>query len=59
MFSLLSVLLYIVNSIFSGVYTSQFLKGKQTKKIIIILWSIIYFINVLGIKLQPIVTTNG
>ena len=35
MFSLLSILIHIINSIFSGVYTSQFLKCKQNKKITI------------------------
>ena len=44
MFSLLSILIHIINSIFSGIYTSQFLKSKQNKKITITLWSIIYFI---------------
>lgn len=43
MFNLLSILIHIINSIFSGIYTSQFLKSKQNKKITIILWSIIYF----------------
>ena len=43
MFSLLSVLIHIMNSIFSGVYTSQFLKIKQNKKITVALWSLIYF----------------
>ena len=44
MFSLLSILIHIINSIFSGVYTSQFLKCKQNKKVTIILWTIIYFV---------------
>ena len=44
MFSLLSILIHIINSIFSGVYTSQFLKQKHDKKATVILWSIIYFI---------------
>ena len=44
MFSLLSVLIHIVNSIFSGVYTSQFLKSKQNKRITIILWTLTYFV---------------
>ena len=44
MFSLLSILIHIINSVFSGIYTSQFLKSKQNKKITIALWSIIYFI---------------
>ena len=44
MFSLLSILIHIINSIFSGVYTSQFLKCKQNKKIIIFLWTLIYFV---------------
>ena len=44
MFSLLSILIHIINSIFSGVYTSQFLKCKQNKKITIISWTIIYFV---------------
>ena len=43
MFSLLSILIHIINSIFSGVYTSQFLKCKQNKKITIFLWTLIYF----------------
>ena len=44
MFSLLSILIHIINSIFSGVYTSQFLKCKQNKKVTIILWTLIYFV---------------
>ena len=44
MFNLLSILIHIINSIFSGVYTSQFLKCKQNKKVTIILWTIIYFV---------------
>lgn len=44
MFNLLSILIHIINSIFSGIYTSQFLKPKQDKKITVILWSIIYFV---------------
>ena len=44
MFSLLSILIHIINSIFSGVYTSQFLKCKQNKKITIFLWTLIYFV---------------
>ena len=44
MFSLLSVLIHIINSVFSGIYTSQFLKSKQNPKTTIILWSIVYFI---------------
>lgn len=43
MFSLLSILIHLTNSIFSGLYASQFLKSKQNKKIIIALWSVIYF----------------
>ena len=44
MFSLLSMLIHIINSIFSGVYTSLFLKPKHDKKSTVILWSIIYFL---------------
>ena len=44
MFSLLSLLIHIINSIFSGVYTRQFLKCKQNKKITIFLWTLIYFV---------------
>lgn len=44
MFSLLSILIHIINSIFSGVYISLFLKPKHDKKTTVILWSIIYFI---------------
>ncbi|MBQ8245555.1 MAG: sensor histidine kinase [Lachnospiraceae bacterium] len=44
MFSLLSILIHIINSIFSGVYTSLFLKPKHDKKTTVILWIIIYFI---------------
>ncbi|MBQ6885966.1 MAG: sensor histidine kinase [Lachnospiraceae bacterium] len=36
-------MIHIINSIFSGVYTSQFLKCKQNKKITIFLWTLIYF----------------
>ena len=45
MFSLLSILIHIINSIFSGVYTSRFLKCKQNKKITIILWTLTYFVT--------------
>ena len=44
MFSLLSVLIHIINSIFSGVYTSQFLRSKQNKKATFILWTLTYFV---------------
>lgn len=44
MFNLLSILIHMINSIFSGIYTSQFLKSKQNKKITIALWSVIYFV---------------
>ena len=43
MFSLLSMLIHIINSIFSGAYTRQFLKSKQNKKATIILWTLTYF----------------
>ena len=45
MFSLLSILIHIINSIFSGLYTSQFLKCKQNKKATIILWTLTYFVT--------------
>ncbi len=45
MFNLLSILIHIINSIFSGVYTSQFLKSKQNKKATIILWTLTYFVT--------------
>ena len=44
MFSLLSMLIHIINSIFSGIYTSRFLKYKQNKKTTIILWTLTYFV---------------
>ena len=44
MFNLLSILIHIINSIFSGVYISQFLKCKQNKKATIILWTFTYFV---------------
>ena len=44
MFSLLSMLIHIINSIFSGIYTSLFLKPKHDKKATAILWSISYFL---------------
>ena len=44
MFSLLSILLHVINSIFSGIYTSQFLKARCNKKITIILWAVVYFL---------------
>ena len=44
MFSLLSMLIHIINSIFSGIYTSRFLKCKQNKKTTIILWTLTYFV---------------
>lgn len=37
MFSLLSILMHIVNSSFSVLYTSQFLKARYNKKITVIL----------------------
>ena len=43
MFNFLSILIHIINSIFSGLYISQFLKSKHKKKVTVILWSIIYF----------------
>ena len=43
MFNLLSILIHTINSISSGIYTSQFLKSRQNKKLTIILWSITYF----------------
>ena len=43
MFSLLSTLIHIVNSIFSAIYTGQFLNTKNNKKITVIMWSAIYF----------------
>ncbi len=45
MFNLLSILIHIINSIFGGIYTSQFLKSKQNKKLTIVLWSVIYFVT--------------
>ena len=45
MFNFLSVLIHIINSIFGGIYTSQFLKSKHKKRITVILWSIIYFMT--------------
>ena len=44
MFSLLSILIHIINSIFSGVYISQFLKCKHSKKTTIFLWTLTYFV---------------
>lgn len=44
MFNLLSIMIYIINSIFSGIYTIQFLKCKQNKKTTVLLWAITYFI---------------
>ncbi|MBR2403179.1 MAG: GHKL domain-containing protein [Lachnospiraceae bacterium] len=44
MFSLLSILIHIINSIFSGIYTSQFLKAKYNKKMTITFWAIVYFV---------------
>ena len=38
------MLIHIINSIFSGVYTSQFLKCKQNKKAVLILWTLTYFV---------------
>lgn len=43
MFNALSILIHIINSIFSGIYTSQFLKSNQNKKVTIVIWSVIYF----------------
>lgn len=44
MFSLLSTLIHIINSIFSGLYTSRFLKAKYGKSTTVIVWSGIYFV---------------
>ena len=44
MFSLLSTLIHIINSIFSGLYTNRFLKAKYGKSTTIIVWSGIYFV---------------
>ncbi len=44
MFDLLSILIHIINSIFSGLYSSQFLKSKKSKKTSIAVWSVIYFV---------------
>ena len=44
MFDLLSLLIHIINSVFSGFYISRFLKSKQNKKLTVLLWSVIYFI---------------
>lgn len=43
MFSLMSVLIHIINSVFSGIYTSSFLNAKKNKIITIALWSVLYF----------------
>ena len=43
MFNFLSILIHLINSIFSGLYISQFLRFKHKKKVTVILWSIIYF----------------
>lgn len=45
MFDSLSILIHIINSIFSGLFTGQFLKSKENRKITIILWAAIYFIS--------------
>ena len=45
MFNALSILIHLINSIFSGIYTSQFFKSKQNKKITIVLWAVIYFVT--------------
>lgn len=43
MFNTLSILIHLINSIFSGLYISQFLKSKLDKKLTISLWLVIYF----------------
>ena len=43
MFNTLFILIHLINSIFSGLYTSQFLKSKLEKKLTIALWLVIYF----------------
>jgi len=50
MFNFLSILIHIINSIFSGIYTSHFMKTRmlfhkmQNKKITVIFWSVLYFV---------------
>ena len=44
MFNLLPILVHIINSILSGIYTNQFLKYKRNKKATVILWTITYFV---------------
>ncbi len=41
---MLSVSIYLVNSILSDIYTQNFLKEKYSKKVVFIIWSVIYFI---------------
>ena len=42
---MLSVSIYLVNSILSDIYTQNFLKEKYSKKVVFKIWSVIYFIN--------------
>lgn len=41
---MLSVSIYLMNSILSGIYTQNFLKEKYSKKVVFTIWSVIYFI---------------
>lgn len=41
---MLSVSIYLMNSILSGIYTQSFLKKKYSKKVVFIIWSVIYFL---------------
>lgn len=42
---LLSGSIYLINSIFSGIYTESFLKGKYQKKITLAVWIVICFLS--------------
>lgn len=41
---LLSGSIYLINSIFSGIYTESFLKGRYQKKITLTVWIVICFL---------------
>ena len=43
MYDWLSLFLYGINGVFSGIYVAEFLKYKYSKKLTICVWSVVYF----------------
>lgn len=46
---LLSGSIHLINSIFSGIYTESFLKGKYKGKIVLVIWIIIFLLSQIAI----------